>query len=147
MGAKTSMTGNAGTLLLDSAVSYELIGPDAALFSLEARSGVRYQRTTVRGELGVAGFTLQTPELVDDGADVVLGARAVLRPTHWSLLAGAFDIGVAGASDSTWSTTLDASLRVSSRVSLTAGWRSLTVHRSSVNIQLSGPRVALQLLF
>jgi hypothetical protein len=143
----TSVTGNAGSLMLDSALSYEIIGADTALFSLEARSGVRYQRTSVQGEVGAGGFMLQTPEIVDDGADVLVGARAVLRPTHWLQLAGMFDVGVVGASDSTWSTTLDASLRVSSWISLTAGWRSLTMHRSSVNIELSGPRFAAQFLF
>jgi hypothetical protein len=143
----TSITGKAGSLMVDSALSYEVIGGDAAPFSLEASSGVRYQRTTVQGEVGAAGFTLQTPEIVNDGADVVLGARATLRPTHWLALAGAFDVGVVGVSDSTWSTTLDASLRVSSRLLFTAGWRSLTMQRSNVNITMRGPRAALQFLF
>jgi hypothetical protein len=143
----TNISGNVASLMLDSALSYEVIGGDGALFSLEARPGVRYQRTTIQGEVGVAGFTVQTPEIVDSATDLLLGARAGVRPTDWLLLAGAFDIGVAGDSDSTWSTTLDASLRVASWFSVTAGWRSLTMRRSSVNTQLSGPRVALQLLF
>jgi hypothetical protein len=106
--AMTSVTGTAGSHLLDSAVSYERIGADAAPFSLAARSGVRYQRTTTHDELGVQGFRLQIPELVDAA------------------------------------TTLDAGLRVSRTVSLTAGWGSLTTHRLSVITQLRGPRVALQ---
>lgn len=142
-----SAAGKAGTLLLDSAVGYELVGDDAAGFSLEARSGVRYQRTTVQADLGVAGVMLQTPELVDDAADLVLGGRAILRPTRWLQLAGGFDVGVAGASDSTWSATLDASLRVSSWAQVTAGWRTLTTQRAIVKIEMSGPRVALQFLF
>jgi hypothetical protein len=93
------------------------------------------------------GFTLSTPDFVDSGADYLVGARAVLRPTHWIQLAGAFDIGVAGASDSTWSATIDAGLNVTRKVSLTAGWRQLTVQRARVNLELSGPRFAMQYLF
>lgn len=58
-----------------------------------------------------------------------------------------FDFGVAGASESTWPTTLDPGLRVSSTTSLTAGWGSMTTHRVSVITQLRGPRVALQFGF
>jgi hypothetical protein len=133
--------------MVDSAVSYEVIGTDAAPLSLEARSGVRYQRTAIQGELEAAGIMVQTPELVDSAADLVVGARAVVRPTHWLQLAGVFDVGVIGDSDSTWSAALDASVHVSSRLLLTAGWRSLTTHRSSVNITMQGPRMALQFLF
>jgi hypothetical protein len=141
---RTSITAKAGSLWPASAASYELIGADGAPLSLDARSRVRDQRTTIAGELG---FRRKTPELVGAAADVVLAARAALRPTHSLLPAGAFDVGVAGASDSTWPTTLDAGLRVSRTVSLTAGWGSLTTHRLSVITQLRGPRVALQFVF
>jgi len=147
LGVMTSLTGYAGTLLLDSAVGYEVVGGEAAPFVLEARSGVRYQRTTVHGELGAAGFTLSTPDFVDSGTDLVMGARAVLRPMHAIELAGAFDLGVAGDSERTWSATIDAGLRVSKRVAITAGWRSLTMYRSRVNLELSGPRAAMQYLW
>jgi len=147
LGVMTSLTGYASTLLLDSAAGYELIGDDAAPFALEARSGVRYQRTTIHGELGAAGFTLATPELVDSGADLVIGARAVLRPHQAFELAGAFDVGVAGDSDTTWSATLDAALHVTKRLSFAAGWRTLTMHRSRVHLELSGPRAAIQYEF
>jgi hypothetical protein len=60
---------------------------------------------------------------------------------------GASELGVAGGPDGAWPATCDAGLRVSNRLSLTAGWRSLTTHRLSVITQLRGPRVALQLLF
>jgi len=143
----TAVTGRVGGLLLDSAVSYALVGGDSAVFSLEARSGVRYQRNTAQGEVNVAGFTVQTPEIVDSGADLVLGGRAVVRPTPWLQVAAMFDHGVVGVSDSTWSATVDASVRLSSRVLVTAGWRSLTMRRSIVTIELSGPRFAAQYLF
>src|SRR5262249_227165 len=72
-----------------------------ALFSLEARAGIRYQRTEVNGEVNVGGLVLQTPDSVDDGSDAILGTRAVLRPTHWLWFSGVFDYGVIGASDPT----------------------------------------------
>jgi hypothetical protein len=143
----TNISGKAGSLLVDSAVSYEVLGAETAPISLEARSGVRYQRNAIQGEVGVAGFMVQTPEIIDGGADFVLGARAVVRPTHSLQLAGAFDIGVAGASDSTWSATADLGYRVSRHVLLSAGWRQLTMHRSIVNIEMKGPRAAMQFVF
>jgi len=143
----TSITGTAGSLLLDSLVGYDVLGGEDRMVSLEARAGVRYQRTTVQGQLGVAGFALQSPEIVDDGADLIAGARAAVRPTRWLQLAGAFDIGVVGASQTTWSTTVDASVRLASWFSVAAGWRSLTMQRSSVSQEMRGPRLALQFVF
>jgi hypothetical protein len=143
----TTVTGNASSLMFDAAAGYQVLGDDDSAVSLEARSGIRYQRTTVSGELGVAGITVQTPELVDGGSDLVVGARAVVRPGHSIRLSGMFDVGVAGSSDSTWSAAVDAGLLVSSRVLVTAGWRTLSTERSRVNVQMSGPRVAAQLVF
>jgi hypothetical protein len=141
-----TFTGKAGSLLLDSAVGYDVLGDEASAFSLEARPGVRYQRTTIQGQLSAAGIMLQTPELVEGGTDLLLGARATLRPAHWAELSGAFDIGVAGSSDRTWSYTVDAAVHVASWLRLAAGWRSMTTQRSSVSIEMSGPRIALQLV-
>jgi hypothetical protein len=142
-----TLDGNASSLLVDGAASYQVIGDEDAVFSLEARAGVRYQRTAVNGEVDVAGFTLQTPESVDDGADAVAGARAVVRPAHWFFLSGMFDPGVFGASHSTWSVSADASLRVSSHLLVMAGWRTLTLDRSLVSLTMQGPRAAVQLVF
>lgn len=142
-----TLTGNASSLLVDGAASYEVIGDDNALFSLEARAGIRYQRMEVNGALDVAGFSLQSPDSIDDGTDAILGARAVLRPTHWLALSGMFDHGVVGASDSTWSASGDASLRVASHVLVTAGYRTLTMERARVSLSMQGPRVAVQLVF
>jgi len=147
LGVMTTLTGNAGTLMLDSAIGYEALGGDDAWFSLEARSGVRYQRTSINGELSAAGFKVSTPDFVDSAADFVIGARGVLRPIHAIELAGAFDVGVAGESNSTWSATIDAGLHVTKNVLVTAGWRTLAVHRARVNLELSGPRAALQYQF
>jgi len=145
--AMTTITGAAGALLVDAGLGYEVLGGEATAFSLEARYGVRYQRTTVRGELGAAKMTLKSPELVDDGADALVGLGAKLRLLPALQLAGTIDVGAVGASDRTWSVTVDGSLRLSNRFSLTAGWRTLTIQRSSVSQQLHGPRVALKYLF
>jgi hypothetical protein len=143
----TSVNANVGTLLLDYASSYQLLGDDSTMIALEARSGIRYQRTTIQGEVGGLGMMRKTPDIVDAGADVVVGARAVVRPMPSVELVGTFDVGIGGVSDSTSSKSLDATVRVSKSLSLTGGWRSLTMQRSLVNISLSGPRAALQYLF
>jgi hypothetical protein len=142
-----TLTGQASSLLIDGAASYQVIGDEDALFSLEARAGVRYQRTEVSGALDVAGFSLQSPDAIDDGCDGLVGTRAVLRPTHWLALSGLFDYGVVGVSDRTWSASGDASLRVASHVLVMAGYRTLTMERARVSLSMQGPRVAVQLVF
>jgi hypothetical protein len=145
--AMVTLTGNASSLLVDGAASYQVLGDEDALFSLEARAGIRYQRTVVSGAVSLAGAMLQTPDAVDDGSDVLVGTRAVLRPTHRVFLSGMFDVGVAGVSNSTWSATADAGVRVTSHVQVMAGWRTLVMERSLVSLTLHGPRVAMQLVF
>jgi hypothetical protein len=145
LSAMTNVNANVGTLLLDYASSYQLLGDDTTMLALEARSGIRYQRTTVKGD--VDGNSLRTPEMVDAGADVVVGARAVVRPMPYVELVGTFDVGIGGVSESTSSKSIDATVRVAKNVSLTAGWRSLTMQRSLVTVSLSGPRAALQYQF
>jgi hypothetical protein len=142
-----TLTGNASSLLIDGAASYQVLGDEDALFSLEARAGVRYQRTEVSGALDVAGLSLQSPDAVDDGCDALVGTRAVLRPTRWLALSGLFDYGVVGASDRTWSASGDASFRVMSHVLVMAGYRTLTMERARVSLSMQGPRVAVQLVF
>ncbi|TMQ07959.1 MAG: hypothetical protein E6J91_34390 [Deltaproteobacteria bacterium] len=142
-----TLSGNASSLLVDGAAGYQVIGDDDAPFSLEARAGVRYQRTAVDGEIAVAGATVRFPDTVDAGSDAVVGARAVLRPARWLFFSGVADYGVIGVSDRTWSASADASLRVSSHVRVSAGWRTLTMERAHVSLALQGPRAAVQLLF
>lgn len=145
--AMVTLNGNASSLLVDGAASYQVIGDQDALFSLEARAGVRYQRTVVGGGVSIAGAMLQIPDAVDSGSDVLVGTRAVLRPTHRFFLSGMFDVGVVGVSNNTWSATADAGLRVTSHVQVMAGWRTLTMERALVSLSLHGPRVAVQLVF
>jgi hypothetical protein len=142
-----TLNGNASSLLIDGAVGYELVGDEDSLFSLEARAGIRYQRTEISGSVDVAGISVQAPDAVDDGSDAVAGARAVLRPAHWLFLSGVFDYGVVGASDRTWSASADASVRASSHFLISAGWRTLTMDRAQVSLVMQGPRVAVQLVF
>jgi hypothetical protein len=142
-----TLNGNASSLLVDSAVGYQVIGDEDAVFSLEARGGVRYQRTAVDGAVSAVGVTVQVANAVDDGGDMTAGTRAVLRPARWLSLSGMFDIGVVGVSDSTWSASADANLRVSSHVLISAGWRTLSLERSRVSLTLQGPRAAVQLVF
>jgi hypothetical protein len=142
-----NLSGNASSLLVDGAAGYQLIGDEDAVFSLEARAGIRYQRTEVNGQLDVAGFTLQTPDAVDDGSDAIVGTRVVLRPARWVFVSGVFDLGVFGSSDRTWSASADANLRVSSHFLVSAGWRTLTMDRAQVSLSMQGPRAAVQLVF
>lgn len=142
-----TLSGNASSLLVDGAAGYQLIGDDDAVFSLEARAGIRYQRTEVNGQLAIAGFTLQSPDAVDDGSDALVGARAVLRPARWVFFSGVFDAGVFGSSNRTWSASADANLRLSSHFLVSAGWRTLTMDRAQVSLVMQGPRAAVQLVF
>lgn len=142
-----TLSGNASSLLVDGAAGYQLIGDEDAVFSLEARAGIRYQRTEVNGQLAIEGFTLQSPDAVDDGSDAIVGTRAVLRPARWVFFSGVFDVGVFGSSDRTWSASADASLRVSSHFLVSAGWRTLTMDRAQVSLAMQGPRAAVQLVF
>lgn len=142
-----TLSGNASSLLVDGAAGYQLIGDDDAVFSLEARAGIRYQRTEVNGQLAIAGFTLQSPDAVDDGSDALVGARAVVRPARWVFFSGVFDAGVFGSSNRTWSASADANLRVSSHFLVSAGWRTLTMDRAQVSLAMQGPRAAVQLVF
>lgn len=142
-----TLSGNASSLLVDGAAGYQVIGDEDAVFSLEARAGIRYQRTEVNGQLDVAGFTLQTPDAIDDGSDAIVGTRVVLRPARWVFVSGVLDVGVFGSSDRTWSASADANLRVSSHFLVSAGWRTLTMERTQVSLSMQGPRAAVQLVF
>ncbi|HET7505552.1 MAG TPA: hypothetical protein VFK02_31245 [Kofleriaceae bacterium] len=142
-----TLEGNASSLLLDGAAGYQVLGDPDARASLEARAGVRYQRTAIDGEVGVAGITVELPGSIDAGSDALVGARGVVRPARWLAFSGVVDYGVLGVSDRTWSASADASLRVSSHVLVSVGWRTLTMERAHVSLGLHGPRAAVQLVF
>jgi hypothetical protein len=139
--------GTASSLLVEGAAGYLVAGDDHSLLSIEARGGVRYQRTEVAGSLGIDGSAVQSLTSVDAGGDAVTGARVIVRPWNRFYVSGTADIGVYGVSNSTWSASADASLRITSHVLLSLGWRTLTIDRASVAVTMRGPRAALQLLF
>lgn len=141
------LTGTASSLLVDGATGYMLAGDDHAPLALEVRAGVRYQRTKVAGAVGIGGSDVASTVQVMAGADALAGARVFVRPVHWFFLSGTVDVGVFGTSTLTWSAAADASLRVTSRVLLSLGWRTLTMNGANVSVVMHGPRAAAQLLF
>jgi hypothetical protein len=122
-------------------------GDDDAIMSLEARAGVRYQRTAIAGSLNVAGNDVMPTSYVDAAADALAGARVVVQPSRRFAFSGTLDLGVFGDSRLTWSGTADASVRITSHARLSLGWRTLTTARTNVTIVMHGPRAALQFLF
>jgi hypothetical protein len=142
-----TLNGTASSLFLDAAGGYLLAGGEQSVLSLEARAGVRYQRTAITGAVDVAGAEVASAKHVDAAADALAGAHVVVRPFRRVSLAGTFDLGVFGASTSTWSAAADASVRVSKYVLLTLGWRTMTNERPNTSIVVHGPRAAVQLMF
>jgi hypothetical protein len=140
-----TVNGTASSLLVDGYAGYQVAGN--SLLSLEARGGVRYQRTEVTAAVGVGGSPVASPEIVDAARDVLAGARLVMRPSSRFSIAGAADVGVFGTSSTTWSASADASLQVTSHVLLSVGYRTLTIEGASVSMVMHGPRTALQLVF
>ncbi len=142
-----TLDGTASSLLVDGTAGYLVAGNDHSVLSLEARGGVRYQRTSVSGSVGVGGSPIASTEQNNAGADAVAGARVFVRPTNRFYVSSALDLGVFGSSNLTWSASADASVRITSHVMLSLGWRTLTMDRANVSIVMKGPRAALQLTF
>jgi hypothetical protein len=142
-----TLAGTASSLLVDSFVGYRLAGGEQSLLSFETRLGARYQRTAVSATVGVEGGDVSPPEHVDAGGDALAGARVFVRPSKRFSVSLTGDIGVYGVSKSTWSASADASVRVTSRLLLSVGWRTLAIDRAQVAMTMHGPRAAVQLLF
>jgi hypothetical protein len=142
-----TLSGSASTLLVDGTAGYLLAGGDQSVLSLEARAGVRYQRTAIAGSVDVSGAPVSPPKYVDAAADVLAGAHVVVRPFKRFYVSGTFDLGVVGASTNTWSASTDANVRVTKHVLMSLGWRTLTTERTNVSIVMHGPRAAVQLVF
>ena len=121
-------------------------GGDHSLLSLEARGGVRYQRTTISGSVFVDESYVAGTTQIQSGTDALAGARVFLRPARWFSLAGKADVGVVGSSKSTWSASVEANLRVGSHVLLSLGFKRLTLDRADIAITMHGPRFMVQLL-
>lgn len=142
-----TLNGTASSLMFDGLAGYRLLGGEQSVLAVEARGGVRYQRTAIAGAVDVGGSPAISQEQIDDGADGLAGARVLVRPASWLSVAGAFDVGVVGSSTSTWSASADASVRIGSRVLLSLGYRTMTMDRGYMSMVMHGPRAALQLLF
>ncbi|MEO8698966.1 MAG: hypothetical protein ABI867_02950 [Kofleriaceae bacterium] len=142
-----TLDGTVSSLLVDGNAGFLLTGGDHSLLSVEARAGMRYQRTMIKAAVTVSNAEVSPPKHVDAAADALAGANVVLRPFRRLAFSGGFDLGVFGDSSSTWSASVDASVRVSSHVLLSLGWRTLTTERPNVSIVMHGPRAAVQLVF
>lgn len=142
-----AVDGSASSLLFDGVAGYLLAGGDRAVLSIEARGGVRYQRTAVNASIGLDGSHVASPGMNDTAADAIAGARVALRPFHRFAVAGAFDTRVFGMSSQTWSGSVDGSYQFGKRVLVSLGWRTLMTDRSNVSLTMFGPRAAVQLLF
>ena len=110
-----ALDGSVTSLQIDSFAGVRLIGGDHSPVTIEARGGLRYQRTAIAAAIGVAGTAVTPPEQVQTGADALTAGRIFLRPTEHFGLAGAADIGVAGSSTRTWSAGIDATARIGSQ--------------------------------
>jgi hypothetical protein len=141
-----TLDGTISSLLADGQLGFRLLGGDDKKLTVEARAGVRYQRTVINGAVGVDGSEFST-SIVDKGGDLLAGARVVVRPWNRFFLSGTVDQSVVGSSTSTWSAGADANIRITSRVLLAAGWRTLTQQRAAISTVMHGPRAAIQLLF
>jgi hypothetical protein len=135
------------SLLVDGLAGFRFLGDDESRISLEARAGIRYQRTAIAGsvDLGGSGFSPKT--IVDAGGDFLAGGRVVVRPFRRFYLSGTVDQSLAGSSTSTWSAGAELNVRIVSRVLLAVGWRTLTQQRAAISTVMHGPRAAVQLLF
>lgn len=143
-----ALDGTATSLMVDAAAGYQVAGADPrAALSLEARVGVRYQRTAITGAVTVGGADVANPRYVDAAADALVGGQVVARPVGRLRLVGTFDLGVYGASTVTWSATAEAGVRLGAHVVATVGWRTLTTQRPDMSIVMRGPRAAVQLTF
>ncbi len=142
-----ALDGSASSLMVDGLAGYRVAGDEHSPFSLEARGGIRYQRTAVSASLGIDGATATSYGSVTDGMDALAGARVFVRPSSSFFLTGTADIGLFGSSSRTWSAAADASVRITSHVMLSAGWRTLTTESAAMQLVMYGPRVSLQALF
>lgn len=152
-GAKTigplmvSLNGSASSLLLENSLSYRVLGDETSAIALEGLAGMRYQRTKIEGTVGIGGSDVASLEKVTNIADALAGARLYLRPTHRLFASGAVDLGVFGDSALTWSASADASVRITSHVLFSVGYRTLTMNGANVSMKMHGPRAALQFAF
>nr|HEX4312878.1 hypothetical protein [Kofleriaceae bacterium] len=141
-----SLNGAAADLSADALAGYRVVGDRDSLLQVEARGGIRYERTQVAATLGVQGMTVTGASLTDVSAEAVAGGRVFVRPWRHVYFSGQADIGLVGTS-STWSAETDAMLSIGSHVLLSLGYRTLNSSGGAVDLTEHGPRGALQVQF
>lgn len=142
-----TVAGSASSLMADGIAGVRVVGDEHSPFALEARGGLRYQRTAIAASLGVDGASATQIATVDTGADALAGTRVFVRPSPKLYFTGAADVGVFGTSSKTWSASADASVMIGARALISAGYRTLTTYHGLVDLVMHGPRVAVQVVF
>lgn len=142
-----TLQGTVKSLQLDGMAGFRVLGTDQSRLALDARAGIRYQRTAISGSVDLGGSGFSPKEIVDAGADGLVGARVVVRPFKRFSLEATADQSLVGSSTSTWSAGAELNVRIVSRVVLAVGYKTLTQQRAAISTVMHGPRAALQLLF
>ncbi|HEY5936630.1 MAG TPA: hypothetical protein VIU61_18405 [Kofleriaceae bacterium] len=142
-----SLQGTVKSLQVDGIAGFRVLGNDASRIALDARAGIRYQRTAITGSVDLGGSGFSPKAIIDAGSDGLVGARVVVRPFKRFSLEGTVDQSVVGSSTSTWSAGAELNVRIISRVVLAVGWKTLTQQRAAISTVMHGPRAAVQLLF
>jgi hypothetical protein len=145
-----SLDGTATSLLVNGLAGYRVYGKDDSVLWLEARGGMRYQRTAVTAAVNVSGNPVTPPAQIDAGADAIGGARVTVRPAWMGQrfsFSAAFDTRVFGSSNNTWSAQAEATARVGDYVLVSLGYKTLLQDRAPVSTTMHGPRLAVLLAF
>jgi hypothetical protein len=134
------------SLQFDGAAGVTVLGNNESKLALEARGGVRYQRTVIAGSLGTAEMPSAPIGMVTASTDWLAGARVFVRPTRRVFFTGQADIGLFGDSARTWSAAADASVHLPYSL-LSVGYRTMTTDSPYVSLVMHGPRIAIQASF
>ena len=133
-------------LAFDGASGVTVLGNSESKLALEARAGVRYQRTVIAGSLGTADMPSAPIGLVTATTDWLAGARVFVRPSRRIFFTGQADVGLFGDSARTWSAAADASVRLPYAL-ISVGYRTMTTDSPYVSLVMHGPRIAIQASF
>lgn len=142
-----SVDGTAQSLMADGTAGYMVGGNDQSKVAIDARVGIRYQRTVVNAQVGLNENMLTPPPIVTSSKDALVGARVFVRPSKRFFVTGSGDVGVFGDSALTWSAAIDASVHAGKYVLVSAGWRTMTTDSPNLSLVMHGPRFAVQATF
>jgi hypothetical protein len=142
-----ALTGNVSSLQFDGLAGYRVYGNEDSKFSAEARTGVRYARMAISGNVMLSGSEFAPKQIVSGSSDLLVGARIFAKPWKRVFASAAVDQSVAGTSDSTYSIGADANFRVSNYVLIGAGYKTMVQRSGSVTQTMYGPKFSVQVLF